>query len=345
MATADALPPVFPPSWRPIYIADLPDIARLEQAADAADGERFPTTLDELTSMLLTPGQDLRQTSIAIEDPTGQLIGWCWLEPRLGGTMWNRIHVHGSVDPASRERGHGRALLHWAEGRGRDVLAAAAGARRDLPDVLTVHSAASAESRGRLQEHCGYAIARWYSDMFRSLTVPLEPAPLAAGYRFIAWTRERDADFHAADVDAFRDHWGSAPWAPEAWRHEYADDDGFRPDLTVGVEHAGRVVAYVMMAAYGAITDDEGQLVAWLARLGVRRDHRGRGVGTAAITRAMELARAAGFGTAGLDVDTESLTGALRLYERLGFSPVRRLAISVKTLRAAGSAVSAGRRS
>ena len=93
-----------------------------------------------------------------------------------------------------------------------------------------------------------------------------------------------------------------------------------------------------MMAAYGGITDDEGQLVAWLARLGTRRDHRGRGVGTAAITRALDVARAAGFETAGLDVDTESLTGALRLYERLGFYPVKRLAIGVKTLRAAGSA-------
>lgn len=336
MATIDPSPSDLPPGWRPIAPADLPALTRLEQAADIADGERFPTTLDDLTSMLLAPGQDLRQTSVAIEDPSGPVVGWCWLEPRLGGTMWNRIHVHGAVDPGSRGRGHGRALLDWAEGRARAVFAAADGLR-ELPDILTVHAAASAESRARLHAHCGYAIARWYSDMFRSLSAPLEPAPLPAGYRFIAWTRERDAEFHDADVEAFRDHWGSAPWAPEAWRHEYADDEGFRADLTVGVERAGQVVGYVMVAAYGGITDDEGQLVAWLARLGVRRDHRGRGIGAAAITRVLDLARAADFGTAGLSVDTESLTGALRLYERLGFYPVKRLAISVKTLRAAGA--------
>ena len=45
--------------------------------------------------------------------------------------------------------------------------------------------------------------------------------------------------------------------------------------------------------------------------------------------------------TAGLSVDTESLTGALRLYERLGFYPVKRLAIGVKTIRAAGAPASA----
>jgi mycothiol synthase len=340
--TAHSLSEADSPDWRPIDPADLPALARLELAADVADGERFPTTLDDLTSMLLMPGQDLGQMSVAIQAPTGELIGWCWLEPRIGGAMWNRIHVHGGVEPGSRGNGHGRALLHWAEGRARDFLVAADGARRDLADVVTVHAAASADSRARLHAHCGYAVERWYSDMFRSLKVPVEPHQLPAGYRFIAWTRERDAEFHAADVDAFRDHWGSAPWTADGWRHEYADDAGFRPDLTVGVEHAGQVVGYVMMAAYEGIMDDEGQLVAWLARLGVRRDDRGRGVGGAAITRALDLARTAGFATAGLDVDTESLTGALRLYERLGFYPVKRLAIRVKTLRAAGAPVRPG---
>ena len=102
MATVDASPPDLPPGWRPIDAADLPALARLEQAADVADGERFPTTLDDLTLDAADAGQDLWQMSMAIEGPTGSLIGWCWLEPRLGGTMWNRIHVHGSVDPGAR---------------------------------------------------------------------------------------------------------------------------------------------------------------------------------------------------------------------------------------------------
>ncbi|HEX5147677.1 MAG TPA: GNAT family N-acetyltransferase, partial [Candidatus Limnocylindrales bacterium] len=205
--------------------------------------------------------------------------------------------------------------------------------RADLPDVLTVHAGELATGRAVLQERSGYRLVRWFSDMFRTLSAPLDLAPLPDGYRFVAWTRERDPAFHAADLDAFRDHWGSAPWSAEAWRHEYADDEGFRPDLTVGVERDGEVVGYVMVAAYGGIEDDEGRRVAWLARLGVRREHRGRGVGVAAITRALALARDAGFATAGLDVDTENVSGALRLYERLGFHPVKRLALRAKTIR------------
>ncbi|MET1232025.1 MAG: GNAT family N-acetyltransferase [Candidatus Limnocylindrales bacterium] len=327
--------PELPADWRSLSTDDLHPLLRLEQASDAADRERFPTTLDELASFLGSPTIELERMSVTIEDATGQLIAWCCLEPRIGGATWNRIHIHGSVHPAARGRGHGRALLGWAEARSAAVIRVAADGRRDLPDVLTVHAAETATDRAGLQDRCGYQIARWYSDMFRSLGAPLAPAPLAAGYSFVDWTRPRDADFHATDVEAFRDQWGSAPWSAEAWRHEFADDEGFRPDLTVGVEHQGQVVGYVMAAAYGGIEDEEGRRVAWLARLGVRRQHRGRGIATAAITRVLSLAREAGFATAGLDVDTENLTGALRLYERLGFYPVKRLALRTKTIRAA----------
>jgi GNAT superfamily N-acetyltransferase len=321
--------------WRPLSEVDLPALVRLENASDAADGERFPTTLDDLRAQLLSPEIELERMTVAIESPAGRLVAWCGLEPRLGGATMNRIHVHGSVHPDARGQGHGRALLQWAEARSTVIVARAARMRRELPDVLTVHAAETAISRARLHERCGYRVARWYNDMFRSLEGPLAPAALPEGYGFVDWARERDDAFHAADVDAFRDHWGSAPWSVEAWRHEFADDGGFRPALTVGVEHAGMVVGYVMVADYDPIRDDEGRRVAWLARLGVRREHRGRGVAAAAITRALGRARDAGFATAGLDVDTENVTGALRLYDRLGFHPVKRLALRAKTIREA----------
>jgi len=331
--TVDPAPP-WSERWRPLSVDDLPALTRLENATDAADGERFPTTTDDLASQLLSPTIDLSRMSVAVRDGSA-LIGWCGLEPRMGGAVWNRIHVHGTVHPEVRGRGLGRALLAWAEDRAGAVLSAAAEAQPTLPDVLTVHANEAATNRARFQERAGYRLARWYSDMFRSLSARLQPAPLPAGCQFVAWVRERDDEFHAADIDAFRDHWGSPRFSPEAWRREYADDEGFRPDLTVGVECDGRIVGYVMVASYGGIEDDEGHRVAWLARLGTRREHRGQGIAAAAITKALTQAREAGFATAGLDVDTESLTGALRLYERLGFYPVKRLALRAKTIRAA----------
>ena len=295
-------------------------------------------TLDDLASQLLSPMIELEAMSVAIEDGGGRLIGWCGLEPRIGGDTWNRIHVHGSVHPDLRGRGHGRTLLRWAEARSPSILVAGT-PRPDLPDVLTVHANGarprSCQAPGALRVQPRALVQRHVPDALRAAR------PGAAARRLSVRrldARAGSTAFHAADLDAFRDHWGSAPWSAEAWRHEYADDEGFRPDLTVGVERDGEVVGYVMVAAYGGVEDDEGRRVAWLARLGVRRGHRGLGIGAAAITRALGLARDAGFATAGLDVDTENVSGALRLYERLGFYPVKRLALRAKTIREATTA-------
>jgi ribosomal protein S18 acetylase RimI-like enzyme len=54
--------------------------------------------------------------------------------------------------------------------------------------------------------------------------------------------------------------------------------------------------------------------------VGTRRTGRKRGIASALLTRAVTEARAAGFDTASLGVDADSPSGAVGLYERLGFT-------------------------
>ena len=54
--------------------------------------------------------------------------------------------------------------------------------------------------------------------------------------------------------------------------------------------------------------------------VGTGRAGRRRGIACALVTRALRTARADGFDTATLDVDADSATGALNLYERIGFA-------------------------
>jgi len=58
--------------------------------------------------------------------------------------------------------------------------------------------------------------------------------------------------------------------------------------------------------------------------VGTLREWRGRGLATALMVRVMRLMRDAGMQDAKLDVDTENQTGAMGLYERLGFRPEHR---------------------
>jgi ribosomal protein S18 acetylase RimI-like enzyme len=58
----------------------------------------------------------------------------------------------------------------------------------------------------------------------------------------------------------------------------------------------------------------------YIPLLGTRRAARGRGIASTLLARALTGAGAAGFTAASLRVDADSLTGALGLYERAGFT-------------------------
>ncbi len=75
--TDDPAPP-WPDRWRPLSVDDLPALTRLENATDAADGERFPTTIDDLASQLLSPTIDLPRMSVVVGDGSAALIGLVW---------------------------------------------------------------------------------------------------------------------------------------------------------------------------------------------------------------------------------------------------------------------------
>lgn len=62
-----------------------------------------------------------------------------------------------------------------------------------------------------------------------------------------------------------------------------------------------------------------GRRQAWIGQIGVRRGWRKRGLATALLCESMRAFRAAGFEWAVLGVDAESLTGAVGVYERVGF--------------------------
>lgn len=61
----------------------------------------------------------------------------------------------------------------------------------------------------------------------------------------------------------------------------------------------------------------------WIGSLGTRRKYRKQGIASGLIAESMRKFKAEGLESVGLGVDAENLTGALALYERLGFHPVK----------------------
>jgi mycothiol synthase len=83
---------------------------------------------------------------------------------------------------------------------------------------------------------------------------------------------------------------------------------------------------------YEAFMQATGRRECYVAAVGVTRAARGRGIASALIGRSLAAARADGCNIATLHVDAESPTGALSLYERVGFTRQSTSATVIKEL-------------
>jgi mycothiol synthase len=113
--------------------------------------------------------------------------------------------------------------------------------------------------------------------------------------------------------EAFRDHWGQGMRAYEDWASR-GDGRGSAPSFVL-VAREGDQIAGALVGRVGTGADPEAGSV---AELGVRRSWRGRGLGLALLHMAFAEFRRRGLVRARLIVDSESPTGATRLYDRAG---------------------------
>lgn len=122
---------------------------------------------------------------------------------------------------------------------------------------------------------------------------------------------------------AFADHWGFTATPYEEWLHWLRELGDADPSLwfVAEVEGAPAGAAICSPRKHG---DPE---LGWVNQLGVLREHRGRGLGAALLTHAFAAFQARGLARAGLGVDAENTTGAVRLYERVGMTIAEQLEI------------------
>jgi ribosomal protein S18 acetylase RimI-like enzyme len=307
--------------WRPLALTDVAAYTRLLEEARIADGGEEVQTEEVTLRELQDPTVPPATNTLVLEQPDGSLAGSIVVMERLAGSKSRRLFVWGTTHPAFRGRGIGTAQLRWALARADEVLAAQPD---DLPGVVETFLKTRLADAVALHEGLGFRPVRWYFDMRRDLREPL-PAPPDLGDLVIRpFEVTLGEPMRLAHNAAFADHWGSEPQAADTWHRDFVGDPFFRADLSFvildGEEIAGYTVNYVAEADWEATGVREG----WIGQLGVLRPWRRRGVATALLVRTMEAFVAAGLEAATLTVDAENPTGALGIYERVGFRPIRR---------------------
>jgi len=170
-----------------------------------------------------------------------------------------------------------------------------------------------------LLEARGFQPIRWFFLMRRDLSEDIPEAPLPAGIELRPVTPDQHRTIFEAEVEAFRDHWGSREKTDDDFVHTYGRQE-LDPTLWV-VAWAGDQVAGVVQNWIWTTENTElGVERGWLEHISVRSPWRRRGLARAITAESLRRIRKAGMTDAMLGVDSENANGALGLYEGLGFA-------------------------
>ncbi|MFT3875368.1 MAG: GNAT family N-acetyltransferase [Propioniciclava sp.] len=227
-----------------------------------------------------------------------------------------RCTLGGGVRPSHRGQGIGRELLARMEQRSRELASAR---HPGVPAYWRLDGGDEGASVRALAARRGYVIVRYFSELARSLPgadiASFEEA--GAGVRLVCPDPGQEEATRLAHNDAWRDHWGAGAQTAESWHDVWAARAARAGLSTLALDADGAVLSYVLA---GSWVERE----VYVPLVGTVRAGRGRGLAAACLARTVRLAAESGeFGTIVLHVDSDSPTGAHRLYERLGFVRTR----------------------
>jgi ribosomal protein S18 acetylase RimI-like enzyme len=274
---------------RPLRLEDAAAVTGVHAAQEQADLGEVMIEEADIVSEWQRPSFDVPASTLGVFD-ADRLVAYA----EYSGDDRGDAAVH----PDYRGRGIGTELAHWMQATARAHGAA----------VLGMPVAAGSPGE-RLLRSLGYR-PRWTSWLLR---LPpgqaITPQPLPGGY---AVREATPADYRAiwtVTEDAF------AEWSTRE-RYDYADfaaevfeRPGFAPwNARVATGPGGAVVGAAQVSRDGDS--------AYVHRLAVDRAHRHRGLARALLVDAFAAGRS--HGATVFDLTTDSRTGALTLYEKVG---------------------------
>jgi ribosomal protein S18 acetylase RimI-like enzyme len=316
-------------AWRPATHADLPALHALLLVTGAAEGNPSLPTLADLTREFDDPWSDAAIDSRVALAPDGQLVAYARViaNPEPEGEA--RAYLDDEVHPDHVEPLHD-AVLDWLVAQGTQRLNAIAAAQPGgfaRPRLLRLGTPDTQTDRVARYERHGFRPIRYFFRMRRDLRQPIPDRPLPEGLTLITYRPEISEAVRLADDEAFRDHWGHEPISPEDWEKFHVGNSAFRPDLSPILLDGDQVAAFSLNRVTPEENARQGYTTGWINSLGTRRAWRQRGLASALLVWSMRAFQAEGLDFATLGVDAENLSGALRLYERLGFETFRRFVV------------------
>jgi len=245
-----------------------------------------------------------------VEGEDGSLAAYAGIRERHP----TRLRTFSGVLPEHRGRGIGAHLLQLLDTRALELAAKAPEGEKVMisQDVAPLNT-----DKAAILERHGYEFVRTFWKMAIDLDgEPAEPQ-LPDGVTLETMRPGTERRIFEASEEAFRDHWDHVPHDYDEWHEWNFSRESFDPTLWQIAYDADEI------AGISLNNFEEEDVEAWVGVLAVRRPWRRRGLGLALLLASFRDFRRRGIARAVLGVDSESPTGATRLYERAGMHVVR----------------------
>jgi GNAT superfamily N-acetyltransferase len=274
---------------RPLRLEDAEPVSELLATSEEHDVGKAAIDVEDIVSHWQRPSFDLAAQAIGVVS-SDELVAF--------GEVSKGRYAEATVAPSWRGRGIGTWLAAWTQ----------AEARRQGGSLVGMPVPRGSDG-DRLLESLGYHVAwtAWVLEL--PPRAAIEPQPLPDGYAVRAFQPGEERAVYQVVEDAFNEWPDRTPNAFEDWEAEVVRRPGFEPwHLRVVADPSREVVG----VGWVLPSRDSGYVMS----LAVRKDQRGRGLARALLVDCFEVSRGAGMARA--ELSTDSRTGALGLYERVG---------------------------
>jgi mycothiol synthase len=307
------------------------DLINLCNQADRLEDESLATPM-EMELWLSSPTLDRERNVRLWHNEAGQLVGLALLQPvrvhpQQGHDEVAVSRIYSRTHPRARHDELDDQVIEWAIARARQIgqewglpARLSTGLHLDSPRYVAYYQP--------LLERYGFRPVRYFFKMARNLSELLPEAQFPEGFTL---THSRGAEDAERWVEMFNesfiDHWNFHPMTVEGHRH-WLSNPRYDPsrDL-IAVAPDGTYAAFCFCWIDPEDNAHNNRSEGWIDMLGTRRGFRKIGLGRAMLLAGMHRLKADGVDVAVLGVDAENPSGALRLYESVGFRRVNTRAV------------------
>ena len=302
---------------------DYAPLATVMGSANAHDGIPWLPTEENMRAEIdgadgLDPAVDV----VLVDAPDG-LVAFAMVERIVRDGVPN-YDLWGYVRPDHRRKGLGGALFE------RNLRRIAERVGVEDPDpatdvLLRAHVEEHETGHAILLAGDGFAPVRHYFLMRRAGLDDVPDVPLPDGLELRTVTPRDHRAIWEGEAEAFQDHWGAHLPTEHDFQRTFSQST-LDTDLWAVAWDGDQVAGVVQTWIWAEENERLGVRRGWLEKISVRRPWRKRGLGRALTAAALRNLHAAGMTEAMLGVDSQNPTGALGLYESLGFETWQRSA-------------------